>query len=240
MTNTTPLPASNPIPPDYISPVHVAVLKNDVQGLRHLLATQEYGVDCRTGNDLNGSTPLMLACLFGRTGIFIYLVQKKASLQKRDCQGLSVPDYLKSQLTQDILKKCQAVSNIPPSKSGRKSIDAVFKTVFQMAKHYVGRNRVSAAPASRTVFLRNRRVWEICNVEPIAATEFNIDLDRKSTGAIRGKNQKNITAIAISGWQGDKAKGVICNATYSERVRHICAIYGFHLATNWLDHVSNF
>lgn len=113
---------------DGLTALHLAVLANDVAKVRKLFSDREYGVDQRTAT---GTTAVMLAALFGRNEIFLYLVRKRASLGKKDNQGLNTLDYVKqmSPLIQDLVRKYKSIAPTKPDGVGRRNIYGVLKAL---------------------------------------------------------------------------------------------------------------
>lgn len=196
--------------PDGLSPLHIAVIKNDREGVRKILASRERGVDERTAQD---ATPLMMACLFGRPSIFFSLVRKKASTLKKDINGLGLLDYVNHvPATETFLKEYQAFTGQQPSCTGRKTIFSILQVCIQKSRESkilqhdketqaeaevdVGVGTLSAAePAVQvtaapsedesdmnTVFMRNGKELRITKVRILQKAKFFIDLGRKVGG----------------------------------------------------------
>jgi hypothetical protein len=231
-----------------LTALHAAVLQDDREQVRALLQSHEYGVDVRSST---GATPLMIASLYGRTKIFFYLVKKKASLQKCDHQNVTVLQYAKGPSVRQLLREYQHIATREPRRSGRYAIYYFLKHAIKNDQPRRGPGAqfpdtsASATPTSgpppSTMFLRSRdgKHLELVGVQRIATTEVDIDLGRKSTGLIRGKNEAAIPyRFAISGWAGVKGNSVLCNKDYSGLVRSVCNMYGFKLEANWLDNVG--
>lgn len=166
------------------SALHVAILMNNGHQVKQLLASREHAVD---GRILDGTTPLMLAGLFGRANIFLFLLRKGASLQKLDSNGCTVTDYVKHiPSTKKILNQSQALTGQCPSKSGRKIIYNMIQAILRFAKqeklkgHNVNITLVDqAAIKGRTVFLNSGKAFEICQVQRLAYAEFEVDIGSK-------------------------------------------------------------
>lgn len=203
--------------PNECTSLHVAVIHNDRSRLRELLSSGEFGVDARNAN---GTTPLMLACLFGRASVFLSLVRKKASLQKQDENGLGMLEYVKQvSLTQHTLKQYQDITGQRPSMSGRRAIFSILQACIQARnanaanKEAETRSEADIQPATPTttpadsdiVFLRNDKELRIIEARTLARTEFNVEIGRKSSGAIRTKGEQQFMMLAISGWSGVSA-----------------------------------
>lgn len=179
--------------PDRLTELHLAVICNDRDGLRNILSTKEYGVDARTSN---GATPLMLACLFGRTYAFHCLVKKRASTFKTDHQGLSPLDYVKhAPSIEDTFEKYQAFTGQQPSHSGRQTIYSVLKTAIQAAHNQKRSEAKEAQPETRpsptvpvvpatedkttTVFLRDGDLLQIAQARILKSSQFSTKLGAK-------------------------------------------------------------
>ncbi|KAI3401810.1 hypothetical protein diail_8188 [Diaporthe ilicicola] len=255
---------SEPALPDGLGPIHVAVLKDDYAKVRELLGNREVGVDCRTAI---GSTPLMLAALYGRHKIFEYLWIKNAYADKKDYQDRTTLDYIRSNFAEDLRRKYKHVATSGLNLHGQGQIIRRLKAIMRDIKR--ARTQVPAeaqaqlgsqqlepskkpteqAPSGqtpqafsertgRTVFIRSLtgRHLEYVELRPIASTEVDRDLERKSTAVIHGLNEDGTPTFAVSGWGGIRGQNVLDNKEYTSLVRRTCAIYGFHLPGNWLDY----
>ncbi|KUI64937.1 hypothetical protein VM1G_01229 [Cytospora mali] len=230
--------------PDGLSALHVAVLQNNHEQARALLKSREFGVDVRAST---GTTPLMLAALYGRTRIFYYLVKKRADLEKRDHNNFATIQYTKGPHAGNLIRKYQDIATGEPRRSGRHAIYCFLKTLEHASQNAPRRQptdarpedaRLSHAPLPSTVFLRSHdgKQLELVGVHRLAITSVDIDMGRKSTGTIRGKCEADkIHKFAISGWAGVNGENVLCNKEYSALVRRVCSMYGFELQGNWLD-----
>lgn len=88
----------NALPNDIgLTPVHLAVLQNDLNKLTTLIESREYGVDAL---DSRKATPLMLAAVSGRADAFMYLMKKGGSRKREDRDGFKVVQYLLPQNTE--------------------------------------------------------------------------------------------------------------------------------------------
>lgn len=180
--------------PDGLTDLHLAVICNDRDGLRSILSTREYGVDARTSN---GATPLMMACLFGRTYAFHCLIKKRASAVKKDHQGFSPLDYAKHlPFVEDTFNRYQAFTGQQPSHSGRQTIYSILQTAIQAAhnqKQYESKEAdlempsaaVPVAPVAEdkmeTVFFRDGDLLQIAQARILKSAQFNIKLGSKAS-----------------------------------------------------------
>lgn len=117
-----------------LTALHIAVITNNRGEVRALLNSKEHAVDERTPT---GATALMLASLYGRSSIFIYLLQKSASLSKQDYEGFDCMDYVKHlPFTKPLLEKweLEAVAVENPRRSGRKFIYHFVRPFSSIAK----------------------------------------------------------------------------------------------------------
>lgn len=241
---------------DGLTSLHIAVLKDDREQVRALLASREYGVDVRSST---GATPLMMASLYGRTKIFHYLVRKKALLDKADYQGCKALHYAKRPHNRVLARKYEGIAAGEPRQSGQLAIYYLLKAFERASKNAIPPQPAGTREASEmqssdipptgsptsdmvlpsTVFIRSKKgkQLELVEVRRLAVAEVDIDLGRKSTGIIREDGSER-HRFAISGWAGVKGEGVLCNKEYSALVRRVCSMYGFELEGNWLDNVS--
>lgn len=248
---------------DGLNPLHVAVLNGDFTKIHELLADGEVGVDSRTAI---GSTTLMLAALYGHYRMFKYLWKKGARFDKKDNQGYNALNYIKSStFTEELCRKYKNIATKGPDLRGKRQIYNKLKVLMrdgdrayaqglaearsqleagQLSDQPVDQplNHASGQPslASRTVFIRSLcgKTLEFVEVKPLAITEVNYSLKRKSTAIVRGINEDGTHTIAVSGWSGIHGQNVLDNNCYTSLVRQTCAIYGFKLVGNWLDCVS--
>ncbi|ROW04930.1 hypothetical protein VPNG_06985 [Cytospora leucostoma] len=231
--------------PDGLTALHIAVLQGDREQLRALLKSREYGADVRSRK---GVTPLMLACMYGHTKIFFYLLKKKADPGKTDHRGFTTMDYVQGSSNPGLTREYQDVTTGAPCRNGRRTIYNFLRGCEYGRKHSHPRRpldpqpgtRSSALPLPRRLFLRSGSRLEFVEVRPLASTEVDDDLGRKSTAVIRGKDDREtIYKISVSGWTGINGQDVLCNKKYSSLVRRICGMYGFELVGTWLDNQWN-
>lgn len=171
--------------PTGLTALHLAVVNNNRGAVRALLLDKEHAIDSRTPT---GATPLMLASLYGRFDIFIYLIKKSASVSKKDYAGFDCFDYVRHlAFTKRLLEKYDAAEK--PHRSGRKAIYKFLRPFASIPEQSrLGRNRTNnTLPAlseqkseRRTVLLRRGGVFEIVEVRSLALAEWGIDLGRKT------------------------------------------------------------
>lgn len=228
---------------DSLTALHIAVLQGDREQLRALLKSREYGADVRSRK---GVTPLMLACMYGRSKIFFYLLKKKAGPSKTDYRGFTTMDYVEGSSNQVLAQEYQDITTGEPSRSGRRTIYSFLRGREYGNKHSQARRPLEPQPGTRPsglplpcrLFLRSGKQLEFVEVRSLASTEIDVQLGRKSTAIIRGKDDKEtIYKFSISGWSGINGQNVLCNKKYSSLVRRICGMYGFELEGGWLDYV---
>lgn len=129
----TAVSASEPNP-FRLTPVHLAVIQNDISQLRVLLASGEYGVDARTPG---GVTPLMLACLFDRLAACTKLLEKGASTLKKDSRNFSVKCYAKHIPTIEAIapKYHTSQAKVVPNLKKRKRILSLIRNYSRIQLH---------------------------------------------------------------------------------------------------------
>ncbi|KAK7733046.1 hypothetical protein SLS53_008375 [Cytospora paraplurivora] len=227
--------------PDGLTALHIAVLQGNREQVRVLLKSREYGADVRSRK---GITPLMLACMYGRSKIFFYLLKKKADPGKKDYSGFTTMDYVKGLFDPGLTPEYQDITTGAPCRNGRRTIYSFLRGREYANKHSQPLRlldpqpgtRPSGLPLPRRLFLRSCKQLEFVEVRSLASTEVNSKLGRKSTAIIRGKGDKEtIYKFSISGWNGINGQDVLCNKKYSSLVRRICGMYGFYLEGGWLD-----
>lgn len=168
-----------------LTALHVAVINNDLLEVRTLLSSKEHAVDART---TEGATPTMLASLYGRHKMFIYLLHKGASIAKRDFGGFACIDYAKHlDFVQPLLDKYKSVAHEQPRLSGRKMIEDFLRPFSLMVEQdhvEVNETPRTEAPVQnlerRVNFHRKVGMLEIVEVRRIAAAEWDFDLGRKT------------------------------------------------------------
>lgn len=133
--------------PDGLTALHAAVLENDHQKVRALLRSRELGVNARSST---GTTPLMLATLFGRAEIFQYLLKNGAALESRDHQGHPVIDYIQGAFTRDLILRYQGIATAGPCLSGQNTIQYSLKILKYANK--------TSRPRRRSNILRSRNL----------------------------------------------------------------------------------
>lgn len=112
-----------------LTPVHMAVLQDDIGQLFALINSREYGIDAL---DSRRATPIMLAAVAGRSTAFTYLLENGASRQKQDVEGLKVVDYLLStEKTERLAQIYQPHAKKRFSERRRKLIRATLKAFGQ-------------------------------------------------------------------------------------------------------------
>lgn len=74
-----------------LTPIHLAVLQDDISQLVAIIKSHEQGIDAL---DARRATPIMLAALCGRPTAFVLLLEHGASRRKVDAEGLCAVDYL--------------------------------------------------------------------------------------------------------------------------------------------------
>lgn len=233
--------------------MHLAVLKNDQRKVRKLLGSREHAVDERT---FSGATPVMLACLFGRTTIFWFLLSRSASLSKQDYRGFTVSAYVQQGKlfpeAKDLVDRYQSFTDTEANRLGRKRIwkglrDIGHGAMYPSAQR-VGAGAITSATGSasssappRILFLRKGGVFEIIESgRRLAMVEIDHPLGRKTCGGIRGDGEDQFRAIAMSGWRGEVVKSMekcnlLENDEYFKLTRQIGALFGHHFDNMWLD-----
>lgn len=254
-------PIANPFPPDpNLTPVHLAVLQDDLAQLSALVRSREWGIDAL---DARRATPIMLAALSGRPTAFLFLLENGASLRREDAQGLTAVDYLRAANVESLASRYQPHARKRFSKRrGRLMIRATLKALRQSPQGGSekadtsspvpppGRENDTMPPAQAPsadetleIILHTKEKDVIFGTLSIQARAyFEQDLHEKTMGAIRGRAQGSpFHVIAISGWRGDQAcKGttVLNNAQYTALVKEVSQMYGLALRSNPLDKVS--
>lgn len=209
-----------------LTPLHRAVLKNDATTVRKIVSEREIGVDVRTPT---GTTPLMMAALYGRLEIFLYLLGKKASPYKQDNQGNNPLAYVKQRTpsVQNLLRQYKNTAAVGSGRSGRRDIYVVLKAMKHQSKRSYTQGQAAAQDKSHTqaqpqgpahlvqpeqqqpcqdspgrfVFLRSPggKQQEFAEIKPVAVAKHG-DLARHCTGFVRGVDKSSDPTFAISGW----------------------------------------
>lgn len=126
-----------------LTPVHMAVLRDDTGQLFALINSREHGIDAL---DSRRATPIMLAAIAGRPTAFTYLLENGASRQRQDSEGLKVADYLLPDSTERLAQIYQPYAPKRFSERRRKYIRATLKALGQT-------NRQEDSNAVRTALM---------------------------------------------------------------------------------------
>lgn len=184
-----PLPPSTLEASTGLTALHLAVINNDLLKVRELLASKEHGVDERT---TTGATPLMLASLYGRSRIFMYLLFESATMFKQDFQGFTCVDYVKHEdFAKPLLEKYEAIAGQKPRHAGRKKIDKFLRPFACMLKPDLLEEKeeietiqfeapLGQALERRVVFHRKVGMLEILEIRRLAAAKWDFDLGLKT------------------------------------------------------------
>lgn len=135
----------------------------------------------------------MLASLYGRHKMFIYLLDKTASLFKHDFEGFTCVDYAKhSDSIKPLLEKYKTVTHEKPRLSGRKRIADFLRPISSVIKQggLIEKSETTENPQAgafpgqrlerRVVFHRKVGMLEIVEKRCLAAAEWDFDLGRKT------------------------------------------------------------
>lgn len=127
-----------------LTPLHIAVLANKYHEVRKIASDREQGIEARTET---GTTAYMLAALYGRTEIFLFLTRKKASPYKKDVQGNNALDYVKqeSPFIKDLVQEYKSISAGKPDRAGRGLIYGVLKARQRDSKRAYDKGCADAA-----------------------------------------------------------------------------------------------
>lgn len=126
-----------------LTALHLAVLANDSAKVRNIASDREHGIESRTAT---GTTAYMLAALYGRTDIFLFLTLKKASPYKKDIQGNNALDYVKQELpfVKDLIQEYKNIVVSKPDGVGRRLIYGVLKARQRDSKVAYAQGRADA------------------------------------------------------------------------------------------------
>ncbi|KAH8780920.1 ankyrin repeat-containing domain protein, partial [Diaporthe sp. PMI_573] len=93
---------------DGLTPLHLAVLQDKYATVRSIVHDGELGMNALTATK---TTPLMFAALYGRSDIFLYLLRKGASPDKKDSKGNTPLNYAKprSAFFQNLLHQYESI-----------------------------------------------------------------------------------------------------------------------------------
>lgn len=115
-----------------LTDLHLAVINNKPFKVRSLLYSKEHAIDKRTPT---GATPIILAYLYSRHKMFIYLLHKAASIFKHNFQGFTCINYIKhSTSIKPLLKKYKAVAYKKPRLSRRKIINEFLRPFLSIIR----------------------------------------------------------------------------------------------------------
>lgn len=226
-----------------LTALHLAVLANDCVKVRTIASGREHGIDARTAT---GTTAYMLAALYGRTEIFLFLNLKKASPYKKDIQGNNALDYVKqdSPLVKDLISKYKNIAARKPDGAGRRLIYGVLKARQSDSKmaYRQGRadTRAEAQPQAppqasvnmeqanpqenlqdphvRFAFLRSLdgKQQEFVEVRRIATAEHG-NMRRHCTGFVRAADENSTHVFAISGWGSREDENAVYKSVLNQK-----------------------
>lgn len=209
-----------------LTPLHLAVLTNDYAKLRKIVSDREHGIEAGTAT---GTTAYMLAALYGRVEIFLFLTLKKASPYKKDAQGNNALNYLKQELpfVKDLIQQYKKIAVSKPDRAGRHLIYGMLKARQRDSKVAYAQGRADAGaepqkqaqsqpsvdmepdnpqqtlqnPTVRLAFVRSLdgKQQELVEVKRIAMAEHG-RMDRKCTGFIYAVGENDSHKFAVSGW----------------------------------------
>lgn len=126
-----------------LTALHFAVLANDYTTVRKIASDREHGIEARTAT---GTTAYMLAALYGRTDIFLFLTLKKASPYKKDIQGNNALDYVTQELPfiKDLIQQYKNIAVNKPDRASRRLIYGVLKARQRDSKIAYAQGRADA------------------------------------------------------------------------------------------------
>lgn len=218
-----------------LTALHLAVLASDYGKVRDIVKDREQGIDARTAT---GTTAYMIAALYGRTEIFLFLNLKKASPFKKDIQGNSAIDYVKqeSPFVKELIDEYNSIPARKPDAAGRRLIYGVLKSRQSDSKLAYARGRADARaeaqpqaqpqpsvnmeqakpqqtlqdPHVRFAFIRSLdgKQQEFVEVKRIAMAEHG-NMRRHCTGFVHAADENSTHIFAISGWGSSADKNVV-------------------------------
>lgn len=222
-----------------LTPLHLAVLENDYAKVRKIASDREYGIEAVTAT---GTTPYMLAALYGRTSIFSFLTLKKASPHKKDVQGNNALHYAKEELPPFVKRLMQRYKQIVASKPelvGRRVIyDVLQKRQHDIDEAYM-QGQADARAESQTRAQIQAQAQE-------AQTELQTSMDVDQSNAeqtsqypsvrlvflrsLNGKHQEvgefRQIATAEHGWVGRKCTGFVYGADENDSPKFAISGWG--------------
>lgn len=209
-----------------LTALHLAVLANDYTKVRKIASDREHGIEARTAT---GTTAYMLASLYGRTDIFLFLTLKKASPYKKDIQGNNALDYVKQEVpfVKELIQEYKNIAASKPDRVGRRLIYGVLKARQRDSKNAYEQGRKDAGataqaqaqvqppmdveqgnpqqilqdPTVRFAFLRSPdgKQQEFVEARQVATAEHGY-IGRKCTGFIYTADKNDPYKFAVSGW----------------------------------------
>ncbi|KAL1880135.1 hypothetical protein Daus18300_001498 [Diaporthe australafricana] len=188
---------------DDLNPLHVAVLKGNYAEVRGLIANGDVGVDSRSAT---GSTPIMLAALYGHYRIFELLSRKDVHTNKKDAQGLNALDYAKhSTFTEELCRRYKGIAFNSPNHGGQVHIRNRLKILKRERERGrdKGRNRRGQVPVQKVLrLLKRERERGRCQglaeaQQALTQTPQVSSHDTGRTGFIRSKDEKFLEYVEI-------------------------------------------
>lgn len=215
---------------DGLTPLHLAVLQGNHAKLREIANEREIGVDAPTET---GSTALMLAALFGRRKIFLYLLGKKASPTKKDSQGNNSLDYVKqkSPFIQSLVRKYRNTAAMVPDRGGRRELYVMLKVMLKTIKHQSKMAYEKGRTSARHEAHARAQPQTSVHTEQAQQEQTVQDLSRRAVflPSLDGKHQEFIEGTCVATIQRSSCKakciGLICAADGIDT--HVFAISGW-------------
>lgn len=238
-----------------LTPVHIAVLRDDLGQLFSLIQAREFGVNAL---DARRATPIMLAAIAGRSTAFTFLLENGASLRKEDAHGLTATDYLRAANMKSLIQKYQPHTRKRFSERRRKLIRSILRAFNQSTRQESAQDTATqalappgpiqaanqvpvASPAiteAREVIIHQDKAVIFGKLSVQIKADCENDTHNKTMAAIRGRAEGSpFHVMAISGWRGDKAEGmpIICNSKYTALTRATSHTFGVVLRGHPVD-----
>lgn len=202
---------------DGLTPLHIAVLQGNCAQVREIVNEREIGVDAPTAT---GTTALMLAALYGKRKIFLFLLGKKASPSKKDSQGNDSLGYVKqrSPFVQGLIRKNKKITTMSPDRGGRREIYVILKVMLKAIKNQSKIAYAKGRAALRQEAHAQSQRQTSAHTDRIEQHQTVQDLSRRAVfiPSLDGKQQEFVegrcTAAIERGSGQRKCIGLICAA----------------------------
>ncbi|KAK1769036.1 hypothetical protein QBC33DRAFT_605217 [Phialemonium atrogriseum] len=214
-----------------LAAIHRAVLEGDLNRVNRLITVNRA---CLDAQNASGSTPLMLASLYGHVRIVIALIGKRAQVDIKDNKGKIAANYAeRGSFATSLFRRYKAhFRPLATPQVFQRNREEIFKFLSDAsAFRRINQDRVPSLPM---LYKEHNRLIVL---KPIGLVKYKQDLTRTTVAYISSGRGVKPQMCAVSGWSphDNHIPGVLENATYTRLVKEACAFLGFRLQRFWRD-----